>query len=221
MKRFSFIVVLAMLTLFANAQSSNIVGGKSKVKKEKVNKWGIEVEGGYANYSIKNYSCESGFSIEPRVVFSSPINPRNPEGRWYGELSVGLSFYTGKAEYEKKKSYASEDIFFAEMFNMGIKAKYLLNPLTTRGKWFLSPKLQVCPLALGVPKDKGGKNDYHNLDSEFGVSIGLGASIDYEAKHWGISLGGYGKMATGYSSSSDTSGSFSLYGATAAFKYLF
>lgn len=229
MKKLATFILVALVTICANAQS-DIVGGTHKVKKEKTLRCGIEAYVGGSWYSIDGYKAKNGkggSDIEANFVITGPLKPSNPEGRWYGEASIGFEYHDGKVESEKQ-SYSNsneEDISFYELFNIGVKAKYLLNPLTTHGKWFISARLTVCPLVGGLPtlKDSSVSNGRYSYigTSSLGLGTGAGLSVSYEWKHFGIGIEGSGKIVSTYSDSGGKNAINALYGFKWNIKYIF
>ena len=96
-------------------------------------------------------------------------------------------------------------------------AKYFFNPLSTRGKWYIKGEVSACPLQINVPTEiessSFSKDTYIDCGA-MGVSASIGASLGYEAKHWGASIGAhYGAMTT-YSSENSSVPTFCGFGAS-------
>lgn len=212
------------LNLTYTPQDNNdvIVGGSKKVKKEKKQKMGLELVLGHANYSLKDFDCTGGVFGELKFIMTAPLG-KQPDPRWVGELGIGLGFYNGSAT--EKKAYASkDDISYAELFNISMRARLILNKYSTRGKWYLYPGLDICPLVVGMPSvkessSKYSSSTYKHLDAGAGVNIGFNGGLGFEAKHIGFTVGGFAKIGASYSS--ETSGSLSTTGLYASFKVLF
>lgn len=219
------LILLASLMMPAFLCAQSVHGGK-KVKREKTEKSAIAVVGGIENMSIGDYSG-SGSTFGGYFMYQGLLKPRNPECRWAFEVGFGLSVSTANLEYDgkNKKSFDEEEVTTFRMFDIPCNIKYSLNPLSTRGKWYLKAGLSVCPLAY-VPKgEKKGSLGYTHLDNgSLAVSAGINAGIAYEAKHWGFGLNGFAGIASSYSTDTDTdidSDLFKSYGTTITLKYLF
>lgn len=222
-------IFVALFAICANAQS-DIVGGGGKVKKEKNLRCGVEAYLGAGFCSIDGYEVKNGKAgadLEANFIIAGPLKPSNPEGRWYGEMSIGFGFFSETVESEKQSSYSSyeEDISIYELFKIGVKAKYLLNPLATRGKWFIGARLSCCPLVCGLPtfndsSISGRSHRYLGSSSSMGLDSGLGLSASYEMKHFGIGIEAFGKLMSPYSDS-ESSAIDAMYGVRWDVKYIF
>ena len=173
-----------------------------KVKKEKTVKQGIVVKGGMASYSIDGWDCDAGFTGEVYWSLSGLLKPKNTESHWAFETGLGIDFSKSKAVYSGRKRGIDEDIFCIGLFTIPCNAKYILNPLSTRGKWIVKAGIDFCPLEIGVPQEKEGKaiSSYYHLESTVGMKIGIDGGLGYEGKHWGLYAGGFGGMMTPWSS---------------------
>lgn len=212
-----------LLLLFISFLSFNAYAQTGKVKKEKTQKSGITVKGGMASYSISDaWDCESGAFGEIYWSVSGLMKPHKPECHWGWEIGLGLDFYTGKVNDSSKSSRYStpEDILTIGLFTIPMNVKYILNPLSTRGKWIAKLGIDMCPLEVGVPNETEGSSRYsRHLESTLGVRVGGDAQFGYEAKHWGFSVGGFAGVMGPYSGESSTS--TSMYGYYASFQYYF
>lgn len=217
--------LLILFITFFSFNSFNAYAQTGKVKKEKTEKNGIAVKGGMASYSIGNaWDCESGAFGEIYWSYSGLMKPRKPECHWAWEAGLGLDFYTGKAtEANKHNRYDTpEDILMIGLFTIPMNAKYILNPLSTRGKWIAKIGADVCLLEIGVPSEDTGSTmyrDYRHLESTLGTKFAADAQFGYEAKHWGLFVGGFAGAMAPYSGESSTT--TCMYGYYASFQYYF
>lgn len=219
MRRKLILLASLMLPVFLCAQS--VHGGK-KVKREKTEKIGFAVVGGIEKMSIGDYSG-SGSTFGGYFVCQGLLKPRNPECRWAYEVGFGISVSTATLEYDGKYKSTDEEVTTCRILDIPCSIKYSLNPLSTRGKWYLNAGLSVCPLAIVPAGEKKGSLGYTHLDNgSLAVSAGINAGIAYEAKHWGLGLNGFAGIASSYSTDTDIDTDlFNSYGTTISLKYLF
>lgn len=97
--------------------------------------------------SIGDYSG-SGSTFGGYFVCQGLLKPRNPECRWAYEVGFGISVSTATLEYDGKYKSTDEEVTTCRILDIPCSIKYSLNPLSTRGKWYLNAGLSVCPLAI-------------------------------------------------------------------------
>lgn len=227
-----FLFCCLFITIAVSAQSwigaertSNLFNEKSsmKVKKERTNKMGIMVKSGMASFSLDGWDCKSEIFGQVFFTYGGPIKPRNPECRWAFETGVGLDFYSGKARYSKGRYDEDEDILMIGLFTIPVKVKYILNPLSIRGKWNLNAGIDFCPLLVGIPTDeKIKKTSYHHLSSgDVGLKLNAEIGVGYETNHWGFSIGGFAGLTTPYSADAEKGSGPTMVGFYASLQYLF
>lgn len=210
MKRLLLLFSLCM-SLTVHAQS--IIGASSKsnnagnqmaslkVKKHRTNQMGIMVKMGTVSYSLDGWDCTSNPFGQVYFMFGGPMKPKNPECRWFFETGLGFDYYSGKASHKGDRYGSDEDILMMGLLTIPAKAKYVINPLSTRGKWNLNAGIDFCPLLIGVPTDEtSGKSSYHHLGSDIGAKFNVEGGLGYETNHWGVSIGAFAGVTVIYSS---------------------
>lgn len=215
------LLVCLLFTTTAFAQTPN---GGGKVKKVKTTKSAIVVKGGMASFSVENWKSDPSLFVQAHWGLNGLFKPRNPESHWGYEIGVGFDYYGGSAHYEgEKRTTGDENILMLGLFDIQFNVRYILNPLSTRGKWMLKGGADICPLEVGVPTEEySSKSSYTHLKTGgVGTKLNLDASFGYEAKHWGIFAGGFAGIMTPYSSDESSSGVPTNYGYYASLQYYF
>ncbi|MBR5062764.1 MAG: hypothetical protein IKX24_11590 [Prevotella sp.] len=212
------IMLLIAATNFASLSAQNDLIGGGKVKKEKKLKMGLSLGIGTMGYSATQYSIKNGILGSVNYVATMPLN-NNPESRWLGEMGIGITYCKNSAEWEKS-SRSNHDSKLFEIPNVTIRLRYTLNPLSTRGKWYVYPGLSVCPIAIFPVNETSDVNrKYKNLSDEFGCTLGIEGGIGYSSNHLGFSVGPFGKMGATYSN--DKGNSPIMYGGILTLHYMF
>lgn len=216
-------LVLLVCLLFTTTAFAQTPNGSGKIKKVKTTKSAIVVKSGMASFSIDNWKCDPSLFVQAYFSMNGLMKPRNPESHWGFEVGFGIDYYGGTAQYDGSKKGTDEDFFMLGILDIPINVKYILNPLSTRGKWILKGGMDFCPLEVGVPTEEiGSKSSYSHLKSgSVGMKLNLDASFGYEAKHWGIFAGGFAGIMCSYSSSESSSGTPTNYGYYASLQYYF
>lgn len=203
----------------ANAQSDLVGGGK--VKKKKKTNWGVGITAGTMGYSFENYSIENGVLLGINAILTTPLSA-NPEARWLGELSFGFDYCNNEAKYNKNPSYTSYDTStFTMDYYIDLRFRYIINPMSTRGKWYLYPGFSVSLATLPLGVDKSLKSfKGKELTTEVGVGLTGECGIGYATKHLGFSAGPFAKV--GAVLSDEKGGAAPLmYGAALTLFYMF
>ncbi len=219
MKKILMILLMAATCLAtANAQSDLVGGGK--VKKEKKTKMGIALGAGSMGYSADQYSVSFGFLGSINFIMTMPFN-KNPESRWLGEMTIGLNYCKNNVEWDKS-SRSKTSTTLLEIPNIGVKCRYILNPMSTRGKWYIYPGISFCPLATFPVNETSSvnKNNKTLADDGPGLTFGGECGFGFAAKHLGFSVGPFIKIATSYSSKSNST-SPAMYGGQFNLHYMF
>ena len=217
-------LLLLVCLLFTTTAFAQTPIGEGKVKKVKTQKSAIVVKSGMASFSIDNWKSDPSLFVQAYWSINGLMKPRNPESHWGFEVGFGIDYYGGTAEYDgAKKTTGGEDIFMLGLFDIPVNVKYILNPLSTRGHWILKGGLDLCPREVGIPYgDYDSKSKYSHLESGIGIKANFDASFGYEAKHWGVFVGGFVGFMGPYSSSEDSSdGGATSYGYYASLLYSF
>ncbi len=213
MKRIIF-VLMALLVCSTSIYAQ-------KVKKEKKVKSGVSMNAGMMTYSADQHSVSSGIFGGLNYVMTTPMS-KNPESRWLWEISLGLDFCSNKVEPEKMRSGSDNETFF-EVINIGIRPRYILNPMGTRGHWYVFPGLTACPLAL-VPYEKWRSSKSTSqkkmVETTVGISMGGECGVGYATRHLGFSVAPFVRLGAPYSSK-DSAGSIVTYGGYATIYYMF
>ena len=218
MKRI-IIMLLIAATNFASLSAQNDLIGDGKVKKMKKTKMGLSLGIGTMGYSASQYSIKNGIMGSINYVATMPLNS-NPESRWLGEMGIGISYCKNSAEWEKS-SLSNHNSKLLEIPNIIIRLRYTLNPLSTRGKWYVYPGLSACPIAtFPVNGDNDNNRKLKSLSDEFGCTIGIEGGIGYSSNHLGFSVGPFGKIGAAYSNKTNGNSPI-MYGGILTLYYMF
>ena len=190
-----------------------------KVKVDKKIKTGVSLNAGMLTYSIEDFSISPGILFGGNFVATAPLT-KKAENRWIGEFSIGLDYCSNSVEKNNRRSSKDNEGFFE--IPIGIRFRYILNPLGTRGFWYVYPGMTVSGLTM-VPMEKStkvNKSTSKYVGTEAGMSIGAECGVGYATRHLGLSVGPFIKIGTKYSSK-DSGASPALYGGYATLYYMF
>ena len=192
MKKLLFmLLIVATSVSTANAQSDLVGGGK--VKKEKKTKLGVGITGGTMGYSFDNYSVDNGLLFGANFIVTTPLS-KNPEARWLGEFSIGFDLCKNEAKSDYGSSYDTSCTTI-DFFNLDVRFRYILNPMSTRGKWFVYPGFAIS--LANIPLGKTSSSKYakgKRLETKVGMGLTGECGIGYATKHLGFSAGPFAKV---------------------------
>lgn len=218
MKKMFLMLLIATIGISTSSAQDDLIGG-GKVKKEKKIKMGLSLGVGTMGYSASQYSISYGILGSVGYVATMPLN-NNPESRWLGEMGINISYCKNDAKWEKS-SLSKPNSKLLEIPNISIRLRYILNPLSTRGKWYVYPGLSVCPIATFPVNGTSNVNTKHKtLSNEFGATLSVEGGLGFAARHFGLSVGPFVKIGAPYSSKADGNSPL-LYGGILSLLYMF
>lgn len=209
---FLFIMITGVITI--NAQSDLVGGGK--VKTEKKIKQGIGITCGTMGFTASNHNIKNGVLFGASYIITMPLS-NNPESRWLGELDLGFDFCKNDAEasdiFSHDTSITTWDIY------MGMRFRKILNPMSTRGKWYFYPGFAFS--FAGFPNEERNsryKNVYL-LQEAIGMGLTGECGIGFATRHIGFAIGPFLKYGATFKE--DEKNVPLMYGGSLTLSYMF
>lgn len=205
-----------------------------KVEKEKHVKQGMKITGGASMWTFdlakaKEYThCNMGPAFGVYYFLNGLLTPSNPESRWAYDFGFGFELSSVDVSYNRDYKINNRPTVEQKEFNaMAFEIlpiyygmSYLLNPLSTHGKWDVTLDFRVCFLDV-MPRANVDFVHLEDITTSFGMNFGFNLSFNYNVCKWRIGAGGTWSLHAPYSSTAPGTGATKRLGAFAQVGYLF